>query len=79
MRKNLCLGLIGELGVGAAMPSYQKLGEGHEEQGRILNIGTDLTVLFNEANTGFPHIDCGDLPLKALLNGLLSEAPCTVY
>jgi aspartate racemase len=43
----------------------------------IILAGTDFAVLFNEANTEFPHIDCAALHLKAILNGLLGEAPLT--
>jgi aspartate racemase len=41
----------------------------------ILLAGTDLAVLFNEANTGFPHVDCAALHLKRILNGMLGETP----
>ena len=40
----------------------------------ILLAGTDLAVLFNEANTEFPHVDCAALHLKRILNGMLGEA-----
>jgi aspartate racemase len=40
----------------------------------ILLAGTDLAVLFNEANTEFPHVDCASLHLKRILNGMLGEA-----
>jgi aspartate racemase len=40
----------------------------------IILAGTDLALLFNEANTDFPHIDCAALHLKMILNGLLGEA-----
>ena len=33
--------------------------------------GTDLSLLFNEGNTAFPHIDCAALHLKAIVHGLL--------
>ena len=38
----------------------------------IILAGTDFTVLFNEANTDFPCIDCAVLHLKAILHELLS-------
>jgi aspartate racemase len=41
----------------------------------IVMAGTDLSLLFNEANTDFPHIDCAALHLKRILHGLLDEAP----
>jgi aspartate racemase len=34
----------------------------------ILMAGTDLTLLFNEANTDFPHIDCAALHIQQLLD-----------
>jgi len=37
----------------------------------IVMAGTDLSVLFNEANTAFPHIDCGALHLERIVHGLL--------
>ena len=35
--------------------------------------GTDLSVLFNERNTAFPHIDCATLHLQRIVHGLLDE------
>jgi aspartate racemase len=40
----------------------------------ILMAGTDLAVLFNEANTEFPHVDCAALHLKRILKGMQGEA-----
>ena len=40
----------------------------------ILLAGTDLAVLFNEANTEFPYVDCAALHLRRILNGMLGEA-----
>jgi aspartate racemase len=40
----------------------------------ILLAGTDLTLLFNETNTDFPHIDCAALHLRAIIRGLFDEA-----
>jgi aspartate racemase len=37
----------------------------------IVMAGTDLSLLFNETNTAFPHIDCAALHLKRILRGLL--------
>jgi aspartate racemase len=37
--------------------------------------GTDLALLFNEANTEFPYIDCAALHLQRILKGLLGETP----
>jgi aspartate/glutamate racemase len=33
----------------------------------ILLAGTDLMVLFNEANTDFPHVDCAALHIREIL------------
>lgn len=40
----------------------------------IILAGTDLALIFNDANTDFPSIDCAALHIKAILNGLLNEA-----
>ncbi len=39
----------------------------------IILAGTDLSLLFNEANTDFPHIDCARLHIRAILRSLLAE------
>jgi len=39
----------------------------------IVLAGTDLSLLFTEANTEFPHIDCAALHLERILNGMLGE------
>jgi aspartate racemase len=36
----------------------------------ILLAGTDLTLLFNESNTDFPHVDCAALHIEAILESL---------
>jgi aspartate racemase len=41
----------------------------------IVFAGTDLALLFNDANTDFPHVDCAALHLDAILKGLWNEAP----
>lgn len=40
----------------------------------ILIAGTDLSLVFNESNTGFPHVDCAAVHLNAIVNALL-DAP----
>jgi aspartate racemase len=40
----------------------------------IILAGTDLSLLFNAANTHFPNIDCAELHLQAILAGLRGEA-----
>lgn len=41
----------------------------------IVFAGTDLTVLFNGANTEFPYVDCAALHINAILKGLWRETP----
>jgi aspartate racemase len=36
----------------------------------ILLAGTDLTLLFDESNTDFPHVDCAALHIQAILESL---------
>jgi aspartate racemase len=38
----------------------------------VILAGTDLTLLFNEMNTDFPHVDCAALHLEAILKGIIS-------
>jgi len=37
----------------------------------ILLAGTDLTLLFTESNTDFPHVDCAELHIRAIFKQLL--------
>ena len=37
----------------------------------ILMAGTDLSLLFNEANTDFPHIDCAALHIQQILDAMI--------
>jgi aspartate racemase len=37
----------------------------------ILIAGTDLSLVFNESNTDFPHIDCAAVHLNAIVSALL--------
>jgi len=37
----------------------------------IVLAGTDLSLLFNEANTAFPHLDCAVLHIQRIMRGLL--------
>ena len=46
-----------------------------EELDAIVLAGTDLALIFNDANTDFPCIDCAALHLKTILKGLLNPAP----
>ena len=39
----------------------------------ILLAGTDLSLLFNQTNTDFPHIDCAAVHLDAILKNLLDR------
>jgi len=40
----------------------------------ILLAGTDLSLIFNEANIQFPYIDCAALHIEAILKKVLPEA-----
>jgi aspartate racemase len=40
----------------------------------ILFAGTDLSLVFDEGNTDFPHIDCAAVHVKAIVDGLLGES-----
>jgi aspartate racemase len=37
----------------------------------VLLAGTDLSLIFNESNTDFPHVDCAAVHLKAIVKALL--------
>jgi len=37
----------------------------------VLMAGTDLTLLFNEANTDFPHIDCAALHIEEIMDAMI--------
>jgi aspartate racemase len=37
----------------------------------ILLAGTDLSLIFNESNTEFPHVDCAAVHLRAIVKALL--------
>lgn len=39
----------------------------------IVFAGTDLSLLFNKANTDFPHLDCSRLHIRAITGALLDE------
>ena len=41
----------------------------------IILAGTDLSVIFNEANITFPYIDCAVTHIKRILHGLVNEIP----
>ena len=41
----------------------------------ILIAGTDLSLIFNESNMDFPHIDCAAVHLKAIAKRLLEDTP----
>lgn len=42
-----------------------------DEVDAVLLAGTDLTLLFNESNTDFPHVDCAALHIRAIFKQLL--------
>jgi aspartate racemase len=39
----------------------------------IVFAGTDLSLVFNESNTSFPHVDCAAVHLTAIVDSLLDE------
>jgi len=41
----------------------------------ILLAGTDLTLLFNESNTDFPHLDCAALHIREILQQVIGRMP----
>ena len=41
----------------------------------ILLAGTDLTLLFNESNTDFPHVDCAALHIREILRQVTGRMP----
>ncbi|MEO8659550.1 MAG: aspartate/glutamate racemase family protein [Bryobacteraceae bacterium] len=41
----------------------------------ILLAGTDLSLVFDEANTDFPHVDCAREHIRAIVRSLHSAAP----
>jgi aspartate/glutamate racemase len=41
----------------------------------ILLAGTDLTLLFNESNTDFPHVDCAALHIREILQQVTGRMP----
>lgn len=41
----------------------------------ILIAGTDLSLIFNESNTPFPHLDCAAVHLAAITRALLDDPP----
>lgn len=42
----------------------------HNRVDTILLAGTDLTLLFDESNTDFPHVDCAALHIETILKAL---------
>ena len=40
---------------------------------RIILAGTDLSVIFDEDTTGFPHIDCARLHIEAIVHTLMEQ------
>jgi aspartate racemase len=67
---------------GEASPEkYEKLTalayhlENHHAVDAILLAGTDLTLLFNESNTDFPHVDCAALHIREILREAIGAGP----
>jgi aspartate racemase len=40
----------------------------------ILLAGTDLTLLFSESNTDFPHVDCAAVHIREILREVTGQA-----
>jgi aspartate racemase len=36
----------------------------------VVLAGTELSLVFNEGNTDFPHLDCARLHIEAIVRGL---------
>lgn len=68
MSEGRCLGLIGGLGVGAAVYYYRWLAEAHEKEGRRLN----LVMAHAEVPVVFEYVERGDREgLAEYLNGFI--------
>jgi aspartate racemase len=67
-KKTCCLGLLGGLGVGAAIHYYKELALAVERQGRAL----DLVMAHAQTSRVFEYVDAGDREgLGAYLNGFI--------
>ncbi|MBV8553477.1 MAG: aspartate/glutamate racemase family protein [Acidobacteriaceae bacterium] len=42
----------------------------------IILAGTDLALLFNAANTDFPHVECSRVHINAIMNALFENTDC---
>jgi aspartate/glutamate racemase len=47
---------------------------GRERLDAIILAGTDLALLFNESSTHFPHVDCAELHIQAIMAELVRDA-----
>ena len=47
--------------------------QGREKADAILMAGTDLSLLFNDANTDFPAIDCAALHMERILQSMIVD------
>ena len=65
MSKGRCIGLIGGMGVGAAVHYYTHLADAHQKAG----ISLDLVIAHAEIPAGMVYIDAGD---RAGLAGYLA-------
>jgi len=70
MTKGRCLGLVGGLGVGAAIHYYRNLAKAHAAQGRAL----DLTMAHAETDRVYEYLQAKDrMGLAEYLNGLITR------
>src|SRR5579859_3857473 len=68
MTKGRCVGLLGGLGVGAAVHYYQNLAQAHNARGRTL----DLVMAHAETSRIFEYLQVGDSRgMAEYLNGFL--------
>jgi aspartate racemase len=70
MRKSCCIGLVGGLGVGAAVHYYTQIADAHQKAGALL----DLVMIHADIPTGMRYVDAGDRPgLAAYLLGFINR------
>jgi aspartate racemase len=70
MGKTRCLGLVGGLGVGAAVHYYQSLAKSHQEHGRSM----DIVITHAETSRVFEYVQAGDrVGLADYLIGFISR------
>jgi hypothetical protein len=62
------IGLLGGLGVGAAVHDYRELATAHRSAGREMDlVMVHEPVMFDAASTPFPHVDCARTHIDVIL------------